>query len=70
MSNLPVNTPSEYQLPPSTTGTVDDLDEPEDEREDENEIPVRAPSDRTEAPEEFEEDEGERDPADPSSIPA
>ena len=69
MSTLPVNTPPEYRCP-STTGTVDDLDEPEDEREDENEIPVRAPSDRTEAPEEFEEDPAERDPADPASIPA
>ena len=59
--NLPVDTPLDWTPPLPTTGTVDDLDEPEDEREDENEIPVRAPSDTTEAPEEFEEDEDDDD---------
>ncbi len=39
---------------PLTTGTVDDDDEPEDERPDENEAPIRETSDKTEAPEEFE----------------
>lgn len=38
---------------PQTTGTVDDDDEPEDERPDENEAPIRETSDKTEAPEEF-----------------
>jgi hypothetical protein len=40
-----------------STGTVDDDDEPEDEREDENEAPMRESSDATEAPEEFEVDD-------------
>jgi hypothetical protein len=39
------------------TGTVDDDDDPDDEREDENEAPVRERSDATEAPEEFEVDD-------------
>jgi hypothetical protein len=38
---------------PPTTGTVDDDDEPQDERPDENEAPIREISDKTEAPEEF-----------------
>jgi hypothetical protein len=38
---------------PQTTGTVDDDDEPQDERPDENEAPIRETSDKTEAPEEF-----------------
>jgi hypothetical protein len=42
---------------PPTTGTVDDEDEPEDERPDENEAPIRETSDKTEAPEEFEVDD-------------
>jgi hypothetical protein len=41
---------------PPTTGTVDD-DEPQDERPDENEAPIRETSDMTEAPEEFELDD-------------
>jgi hypothetical protein len=32
---------------------VDDDDEPQDERPDENEAPIRETSDKTEAPEEF-----------------
>ncbi len=40
-----------------STGTVDDKDEPEDERPDENEAPIRETSDKTEAPEEFELDD-------------
>jgi hypothetical protein len=36
-----------------TTGTVDDDDDPADERADENEAPIREASDATEAPEEF-----------------
>jgi hypothetical protein len=41
-------------IAPPTTGTVDDDDEPQDERPDENEAPIRETSDKTEAPEEFE----------------
>jgi hypothetical protein len=42
---------------PRTTGTIDDDDDPSDEREDENEAPVHESSDATEAPEEFEVDD-------------
>jgi hypothetical protein len=42
---------------PQTTGTVDDDDDPEDERPDENEAPIRETSEKTEAPEEFELDD-------------
>jgi hypothetical protein len=42
---------------PSTTGTVDDDDDPSDERADENEAPMREGSDTTEVPEEFEVDD-------------
>lgn len=45
------------EVVPRTTGTVDDDDEPEDERPDENEAPIRETSDKTEAPEEFELDD-------------
>jgi len=44
-------------IPPRSTGTIDDDDEPEDESAEENEAPVRENSDRTEAPEEFELDD-------------
>ncbi|MEO7205508.1 MAG: hypothetical protein ABI356_09480 [Steroidobacteraceae bacterium] len=42
-----------YAVASQTTGTVDDDDEPEDERPDENEAQIRETSDKTEAPEEF-----------------
>jgi hypothetical protein len=42
---------------PHTTGTVDDDDDPADERDDENEAPIREARDTTEAPEEFEVDD-------------
>jgi hypothetical protein len=45
------------EIAPRTTGTVDDDDEPQDERPDENEAPIRETSDKTEAPEEFELDD-------------
>jgi hypothetical protein len=45
------------EIAPRTTGTVDDDDEPQDERADENEAPIRETSDKTEAPEEFELDD-------------
>ncbi len=44
-------------LTPPATGTVDDDDDPNDERPDENEAPVRETSDRTESPEEFARDD-------------
>ena len=47
-------------LTPSTTGTVDDDDDPSDERAGENEAPIREASDTTEAPEEFEVDDEDR----------
>jgi hypothetical protein len=40
-----------------TSGTVDDDDDPNDEREDENEAPVGEADERTEAPEEFVKDD-------------
>jgi hypothetical protein len=45
------------EIAPRTTGTVDDDDEPQDERPGENEAPVGEISDKTEAPEEFELDD-------------
>jgi hypothetical protein len=52
-------------IPPSgdlpSTGTIDDDDEPEDESENENEAPIRETSDSTEAPEEFEVDDEDRE---------
>jgi hypothetical protein len=47
----------DYVEPRSETGTVDDQDDLDDEREDENEAPVRETNDKTEAPEEFERDD-------------
>ena len=43
------------------TGTVDDDDDPADERPDENEAPIRETSDKTEAPDEFERDDEDED---------
>jgi hypothetical protein len=51
----------QIDVAPQTTGTVDDDDEPEDERPDENEAPIREASDKTEAPDEFKlDDEDDR----------
>lgn len=69
-SRQPANTPADWIPAVPTTGTVDDRDEPEDEREDENEIPVGAPSDQIEAPEEFEDNDEARDPADSITLPS
>jgi len=49
----PVSVPARYASPGSSTGTVDDQDEPEDEQDGENEASVRESSDQTEAPGEF-----------------
>jgi hypothetical protein len=43
-----------------TTGAVDADDDPNDERDDENEAPVREVRDTTEAPEEFKVDDEDR----------
>jgi hypothetical protein len=49
--------PSELTVPPRTTGTEDDDDEPEDEHPGENEASERETNDATEAPEEFVDDD-------------
>jgi hypothetical protein len=52
-----VELPPDYIEPRSETGTVDDQDDLDDEREDENEAPVGETEDSTEAPEEFKKDD-------------
>jgi hypothetical protein len=52
-----IDTPSVH----TGSGTPDDDDDPNDERADENEAPVRELDDRTEAPEEFEVDDEDED---------
>lgn len=64
MAHRPINVPP-ARTDVSRTGTVDDQDQPGDERGDENEARMDAPSDRTEAPEEFEENEEAAAPAHP-----
>jgi hypothetical protein len=49
----PTEIPSQFPIPRSSTGTVDDDDEPEDEHGSENEASQRETHDDTEAPEEF-----------------
>ena len=63
--------PLEIPLDPEGTsmqaplsGTVDDGDDIDDEREDENEAPVRAVSDKTDTRDEFRLDEREEDDED------
>jgi hypothetical protein len=51
---------SEFSAPRPTTGTEDDDDEPEDERSGENEASERETNDATEAPEEFQTDDEDR----------
>jgi hypothetical protein len=53
--------PSDFPVPPPSTGTVDDDDDPADERPDENEAPVREKNENTDAPEEFQYNEEDRD---------
>ena len=57
----PVHVPSEFPDERESTGTIDDDDEPEDEHDGENEASERETSDDTEAPEEFERDDEDRD---------
>jgi hypothetical protein len=45
--------PSDFPIPPPITGTVDDDDDPAEERADENEASVREQNENTEATEEF-----------------
>jgi hypothetical protein len=53
--------PSDFPIPPPTTGTVDDDDDPADERDGENEACVREKNENTEATEEFQQNEQDRD---------
>jgi hypothetical protein len=53
--------PSDFPIPPPTTGTVDDDDDPADERADENEAPVREKNENTDAAEEFQYNDEDRD---------
>jgi hypothetical protein len=53
---------SDFPIPAPTTGTVDDDDDPTDERADENEIPVREKNENTETSDEFRPDDEDRDP--------
>jgi hypothetical protein len=55
--------PEETPMQPPLSGTVDDADDVDDEREDENEAPVRAVSDTTDTRNEFRLDEREDDTA-------
>jgi hypothetical protein len=56
--------PEETPIQPPLSGTVDDADDVDDEREDENEAPVRALSDTTDTRNEFRLDEREDDTED------
>jgi hypothetical protein len=49
--------PPDFPIPTPTTGTVDDDDDPADERADENEAPIREKNDNVEATEEFQHEE-------------
>jgi hypothetical protein len=56
--------PSDFPAPPPSTGTVDDDDDPADERADENEPPVREKNENTDAVEEFQYNDEDRDSTD------
>jgi hypothetical protein len=56
-ADLPATAPSQIPDPIASTGTVDDVDEPEDEHVGENEASVRKTRDETEARKEFETDD-------------
>jgi hypothetical protein len=55
---------SDFPIAPPTTGTVDDDDDPADERADENEARMRETNENTEAAEEFQHDDEDRDAGD------
>jgi hypothetical protein len=56
--------PTDFPIPPLTTGTVDDDDDPAHERSGENEAPVREMNENTDAAEEFQYNNEDRDRAD------
>jgi hypothetical protein len=56
--------PSDFPIPPLTTGTVDDDDDPAHERSAENEAAVREKNENTDAAEEFQYNDEDRDSAD------
>jgi hypothetical protein len=56
--------PSDFPIPPATTGTVDDDDDPADEHADENEARVRETNENIDAAEEFQYNDEDRDGAD------
>jgi hypothetical protein len=56
--------PSDFPIPPATTGTVDDDDDPADERADENEARVRENNENTDAAEEFQYNDEDHDSTD------
>ncbi len=60
----PQTLPSDFPIPPPTTGTVDDDDDPADERADENEAPVREKNENTDTAEEFQYNDEDRDSID------
>jgi hypothetical protein len=55
--------PSDFPVSLLTTGTVDDDDDPAHERSGENEAPVREKNENTDAAEEFQFNEEDRDDA-------
>jgi hypothetical protein len=55
--------PSDFPNPPLTTGTVDDDDDPAHEWSGENEAPVREKNENTDASEEFQYNDEDRDDA-------
>jgi hypothetical protein len=48
---------TDVSVSPPTTGTIDDEDDPADERADENEAPVREKNDNIKASQEFQHDD-------------
>jgi hypothetical protein len=56
--------PSDFPIPPLTTGTVDDDDDPAHERCAENEAAVREKNENTDVAEEFQYNDEDRDSAD------
>ena len=55
--------PSDFPIPLLTTGTIDDDDDPAHERSGENEAPVREKNENTDANEEFQYNDEDRDDA-------
>lgn len=63
-SDVAEKLPSDFFVPTLTTGTVDDDDDPGGERGNENEASVREKNENTEASEELQQDDEDRDVAD------